>query len=155
MGSNRSKFSVKRVILVFWCLVVLMAESSFSARCKLRKYTHEAIQTDLNGRRCWDDVKIMGCWGYCLSHEISDWQFPYKESFHPVCVHSERKHASAKLRHCDPGVVSGTEIYHYVEASSCKCQVCSSEDTSCEWLPPDSSLLGGLILKKELEEDLD
>lgn len=34
-------------------------------------------------------------------------------------------------------------------------QVCSSEDTSCEWLPPDSSLLGGLILKEELEEELE
>ncbi|CAG9785542.1 unnamed protein product [Diatraea saccharalis] len=85
--------------------------------------------------------------------KISDWQFPYKESHHPVCVHGERKHASVKLRHCDPGVVPGTEDYHYVEAANCRCQVCSSEDTSCEWLPPDSSLLGGLILKEEIEEE--
>lgn len=34
-------------------------------------------------------------------------------------------------------------------------QVCSSEDTSCEWLPPDLSVLGGLILKEELEEEID
>lgn len=34
-------------------------------------------------------------------------------------------------------------------------QLCSSDDTSCEWLPPDSSLLGGLILKEEIEEELE
>lgn len=55
--------------------------------------------------------------------QISDWQFPYKQSHHPVCVHGDRKHASVKLRNCDPGVQPGTDVYHYVEATSCKCQV--------------------------------
>ncbi|XP_013187798.1 glycoprotein hormone beta-5-like [Amyelois transitella] len=151
----KPKFSGTTVTLVFWCLVIWCSCSALGARCKPRRYTHKAMQTDLNGRRCWDDVKINACWGYCMSYEISDWQFPYKESHHPVCVHYERKHASAKLKNCDPGVQQGTDVYHYVEAASCKCQGCSSEDTSCEWLPPDSSLLGGLILKEELEEELE
>ncbi|NP_001124380.1 glycoprotein hormone beta 5 [Bombyx mori] len=137
------------------CWAFFCVDASMSVRCKLKRHSHKVMQTDLNSRRCWDDVKIVSCWGYCLSYEISDWQFPYKESHHPVCVHGERRHASVKLRNCDPGVEPGTEIYHYVEAVNCRCQVCSSEDTSCEWLPPDSSLLGGLILKEELEEELE
>ncbi|XP_045532834.1 glycoprotein hormone beta-5 [Pieris brassicae] len=140
-------------IFSFWIFWIMTCDAGpSSARCKLKKYSHKAIQMDLNGLRCWDDVKIMSCWGYCLSYEISHWQFPYKESHHPVCVHGERKHASLKLRHCDPGVEPGTEVYHYVEAASCKCQVCSSEDTSCEWLPPDSTIVDGLIREQLLED---
>nr|WLP00726.1 GPbeta5-2 [Galleria mellonella] len=86
MVSNRSELSIRKVLLVFWCSIVLMAESSFSARCKLRKYTHEAIQTDLNGRRCWDDVKILGCWGYCLSHEVSIFKRNYHHTSQSLCV---------------------------------------------------------------------
>uniref|UniRef100_A0A2H1X2Q7 SFRICE_011744 n=1 Tax=Spodoptera frugiperda TaxID=7108 RepID=A0A2H1X2Q7_SPOFR len=147
--------SVSTVMLVFCCWALMCTGASLTGRCKVKRHTHKAMQTDLNGRRCWDDVKITGCGGYCLSYEISDWQFPYKQSHHPVCVHGDRKHASVKLRHCDPGVQPGTDIYHYVEATSCRCQACSSEDTSCEWLPPDSSLLGGLVLREEIEEELE
>ncbi|XP_073949341.1 thyrostimulin beta-5 subunit-like isoform X1 [Choristoneura fumiferana] len=142
------------VALVLFCCAVLCIEEA-RARCHLRRHVHKAMQTDFTGRRCWDDVKIQSCWGYCLSYEISDWRFPYKESHHPVCVHGDRKHASAKLKNCDPGVEPGTDLYHYIEATSCKCQACSSEDTSCEWLSPDSNLLGGLVLKEELEEEQD
>ncbi|XP_072939219.1 thyrostimulin beta-5 subunit-like [Epargyreus clarus] len=152
MPSNRSKSFI--IALVLWCSIVLSEAASPGARCKLKKHTHKAVQTDYNGLRCWDEVKIKSCWGYCLSYEISHWQFPYKESHHPVCVHGDRRHASTRLRNCDPGVQPGTEVYHYVEAASCRCQVCSSEDTSCEWLPPDSSLLGGLMLGED-SEDLD
>ncbi|XP_037975285.2 thyrostimulin beta-5 subunit [Plutella xylostella] len=140
--------------LAAWCLQPAWGAPG-NSKCKPRYYTHKAMQTDDNGRRCWGDVKILSCWGYCLSYEISDWQFPYKESHHPVCVHGERRHASARLRQCDPNVEPGTETYHYVEAKNCRCQVCSSEDTSCEWLPPDSSLLGGLVLREEIEEELE
>ncbi|XP_050674064.1 glycoprotein hormone beta-5 [Leptidea sinapis] len=148
------RYNIKNLItLLLVCLSVYCATATSSSRCKLKRYAHKAVQTDFNGLRCWDDVKIMSCWGYCLSYEISHWQFPYKESHHPICVHGERKHASVILRHCDPGVEDGTEVYHYVEAASCKCQVCSSEDTSCEWLPPDSTLIEGLT--RERLEDMD
>ncbi|XP_045768584.1 thyrostimulin beta-5 subunit [Maniola jurtina] len=151
MVNNRSSFSVVLSVLVVSCWFIYCSGSPSNSRCKLKRYIHKAVQTDFNGLRCWDDVKILSCWGYCFSYEISHWQFPYKVSTHPVCVHGERKHASVQLRNCDPGVEPGTEIYHFVEAANCKCQVCSSEDTSCEWLPPDSSLLGSLI-KEELDE---
>ncbi|XP_045495119.1 thyrostimulin beta-5 subunit [Colias croceus] len=149
--SVRSKICVTLLVLTLWCLIISCCGAPSSARCKPKRYSHKAVQTDFNGLRCWDEVKIMSCWGYCLSYEISHWQFPYKESHHPVCVHGERKHSSVKLRHCDPGVEPGTEVYHYVEAASCKCQVCSSEDTSCEWLPPDSTIFEGLM-REQLED---
>lgn len=38
----------------------------------------------------------------------------------------------ATLRNCDPDVEPLTNQYHYMEATSCKCQTCSSADTSCE-----------------------
>ncbi|OWR48297.1 glycoprotein hormone beta-5 [Danaus plexippus] len=148
MLDTKRCFRIVLLMMTIWC-VSDGASSSLNNRCKLKRYTHKAVQTDFNGLRCWDDVKILSCWGFCLSYEIAHWQFPYKESHHPVCVHGERKHASVKLRHCDAGVEPGTELYHYVEAVNCKCQVCSSEDTSCEWLPPDSPF-GGLI-----REDVD
>ncbi|KAJ0175678.1 hypothetical protein K1T71_008837 [Dendrolimus kikuchii] len=157
MSNSRMKnrTNILTLCMIICCLVLMCAGDSMNSRCRIKRHTHKAMQTDLTGRRCWDDVKIASCWGYCLSYEISDWQFPYKKSHHPVCVHGERKHASAKLKHCDPGFQPGTDVYHYVEAVNCRCQVCSSEDTSCEWLPPDSSILGGLILKEELEEEMD
>ncbi|XP_068632678.1 glycoprotein hormone beta-5 [Battus philenor] len=152
MSDKHCLHGVATMMLLFWCIIISVNASN--SRCKLKRYSHKAVQTDLNGRRCWDEVKVGSCWGYCLSYEISHWQFPYKESHHPVCVHGERRPFSVKLRNCDPGAQPGTDIYHFVEAVNCKCQVCSSEDTSCEWLPPDSSLLDGLILREELSEEL-
>ncbi|XP_050346711.1 thyrostimulin beta-5 subunit isoform X1 [Nymphalis io] len=148
----KTNYNIFLITMVFSLFVVSCKSASPNSRCKLKRYTHNAVQTDFNGLRCWDEVDIMSCWGYCLSYETADWQFPYKVSFHPVCVHGERKHASIKLRYCDPGVEPGTEIYHYVEAANCKCQVCSSEDTSCEWLPPDYSLLNENSISEQMED---
>ncbi|XP_049867941.1 thyrostimulin beta-5 subunit-like [Pectinophora gossypiella] len=143
--------------LVTLALVLyLTACLAATTRCRPKYHMHKAVQTDLKGRKCWDNVKIQSCGGFCLSYEISHWQFPYKESHHPVCVHNERRHKFVKLRHCDAGVDPNTEDYHYVEAASCKCKICSSEDTSCEWLPPDSNLLDELLItEEEIEEELD
>ncbi|XP_045447396.1 thyrostimulin beta-5 subunit isoform X1 [Melitaea cinxia] len=151
MGRSKNNYNLVLVGLMLSCWVANCRNALSSSKCKLRRYTHNAVQIDFNGLRCWDEVEIMSCWGYCLSHETADWQFPYKVSYHPVCLHGDRKHASVKLRNCDPGVEPGTDVYHYVEAAYCKCQVCSSEDTSCEWLPPDYFLLDQSI-KEELED---
>ncbi|GBP75722.1 Thyrostimulin beta-5 subunit [Eumeta japonica] len=83
---------------------------------------------------------------------VADWEFPYKISRHPVCVHSARRPISLRLRHCDPNVERGTELYHYIAAEDCHCQKCSSESTSCEWLPPNSTLLG--LDADALDDDL-
>ncbi|CAH1973472.1 unnamed protein product [Acanthoscelides obtectus] len=66
--------------------------------------------------------------------QISDWRFPFKRSNHPVCVHHGRTRVLYKLKHCEEGVKEGTELYEYLEADQCKCQLCSSSDTSCEGL---------------------
>lgn len=84
------------------------------------------------GLKCSDDVSVWSCWGRCDSHEISDWKFPYKKSYHPVCVHAGRSKTVAMLRKCDEGVLPETMRYEYMEANACNCQTCSTSDTSCE-----------------------
>lgn len=88
--------------------------------------------TILAGYECWDHVSVWSCWGRCDSREISDWKFPYKKSYHPVCVHAGRSKAVATLRHCHPLADSETRLYEYLEATSCHCQTCTTLDTSCE-----------------------
>lgn len=66
--------------------------------------------------------------------QISDWRFPYKRSFHPVCLHDDRTVASVTLQNCEEGVEPGTERYEYLEALSCRCMVCKSSEASCEGL---------------------
>lgn len=75
------------------------------------------------GHECWDHVSVWSCWGRCDSREISDWKFPYKKSYHPVCVHAGRSKAVAMLRFCHPLADPETRRYEYLEANSCHCQV--------------------------------
>lgn len=102
--------------------------------CHRRKYSFRVTQTDQMGRTCRDVVSVKSCWGRCDSNEISDYKFPFKRSYHPVCVFSGRVASVATLRYCDPDVAPNTNQYHYMEATACKCQTCTSFDTSCE--PP-------------------
>ncbi|XP_059617085.1 thyrostimulin beta-5 subunit [Phlebotomus argentipes] len=100
--------------------------------CHRRVYTYRVTQTDHKGRECWDVVSVMSCWGRCDSNEISDWKFPFKRSYHPVCVHAGRSPAVAVLKNCHPDAEPETRRYHYTEAIACHCQTCSTQDTSCE-----------------------
>lgn len=75
------------------------------------------------GHECWDHVSVWSCWGRCDSREISDWKFPYKKSYHPVCVHAGRSKAVAMLRFCHPLADPETRRYEYMEANACHCQV--------------------------------
>lgn len=100
-------------------------------------------------------MSVWSCFGRCDSNEISDWKFPYKRSYHPVCVFAGRSKAVAMLRNCHPQASPETRRYEYMEATGCHCQVsfildrnllnsvniikshsskktCSSMDTSCE-----------------------
>lgn len=70
MWHHKYGCSVFLLTLVFSCWVVHNTSAQSSSRCKIKRYTHKAVQTDLNGLRCWDDVKIKSCWGYCLSYEV-------------------------------------------------------------------------------------
>ncbi|XP_030377594.1 thyrostimulin beta-5 subunit [Scaptodrosophila lebanonensis] len=100
--------------------------------CHRRVYTYKVTQSDLQGRECWDYVSVWSCWGRCDSSEISDWKFPYKRSFHPVCVHAQRQHAMAVLKNCHPDADESISRYNYMEAVNCHCNTCSTQDTSCE-----------------------
>nr|QHB80545.1 glycoprotein hormone beta 5 [Carabus violaceus] len=100
--------------------------------CSRKDYEFRVTQTDDQGKQCWDAVIVPACFGRCDSNEISDWRFPYKRSYHPVCVHAGRSKAVWKLRHCEAGVAPGTDTYVYTMAESCRCQACTSSDTSCE-----------------------
>ncbi|XP_049868140.1 thyrostimulin beta-5 subunit-like [Pectinophora gossypiella] len=131
-----------------WMILLELWTVAFSrdlTSCTKRIYLARAEQIDPNGLRCWDTVKVPSCGGRCDSREISDWQFPFKLSRHPVCGFGARKPLIVRLRHCDPGVAAGTEVFHYVAADDCRCKVCSSQHTSCEWLPPNSTLLDALV----------
>lgn len=75
------------------------------------------------GYECWDHVSVWSCWGRCDSREISDWKFPYKKSYHPVCVHAGRSKAVAMLRFCHPQADPEIRRYEYLEANACHCQV--------------------------------
>lgn len=92
--------------------------------CHRRLYTQRVVQTDANGRRCWDMVSSWSCQGHCISQQVAAWYFPHKESHHPVCVHMGRFRSVAYLRECDVGVAAKTRRFEYVEAAACKCQVC-------------------------------
>ncbi|KAL0267332.1 UNVERIFIED_CONTAM: hypothetical protein PYX00_009629 [Menopon gallinae] len=83
---------------------------------------------------CWDTVTVMSCWGRCDSNEISDWRFPYKRSYHPVCIHDEREPKVVILSNCEDGAEPGTEIHEYMEAISCSCAMCKSSEANCQGL---------------------
>lgn len=100
--------------------------------CHKRMYTYRITQNDATGKQCWDDVKVMSCWGRCDSSEISDYKFPYKKSFHPVCVHAARQAAVTYLKNCHPEASEEARRYEYMEAVSCHCHTCVSSDTDCE-----------------------
>ncbi|XP_017061645.1 thyrostimulin beta-5 subunit [Drosophila ficusphila] len=110
--------------------------------CHRRVYTYKVTQSDSLGHECWDYVSVWSCWGRCDSSEISDWKFPYKRSFHPVCVHAHRQPVMAILKNCHPKAEKSVSKYHYMEAVNCNCQTCSTQDTSCE-APASVAMEGG------------
>ncbi|XP_071452959.1 thyrostimulin beta-5 subunit [Hetaerina americana] len=114
--------------------ILKAVDPATTLQCHRRIYSYRVSKTDSAGRKCWDYISVMSCWGRCDSNEISDWRFPFKKSFHPVCMHGDRMLYEVSLRHCDDGVEPGTERYTYYEAVSCTCSVCSSSKASCEGL---------------------
>ncbi|XP_076314640.1 thyrostimulin beta-5 subunit-like [Tachypleus tridentatus] len=109
--------------------------------CHRREYTYTATRTDSRGRQCWDSLTVMSCWGRCDSGEIADWRFPFKKSFHPVCIHERKRLVKVILQHCDPDADPELRIFEYYEADTCACQICESSTASCESVPYRSSHL--------------
>ncbi|XP_063701624.1 glycoprotein hormone beta-5 [Culicoides brevitarsis] len=106
--------------------------------CELFEYEHAVEQVDSQGRKCWGKVLVNSCIGRCDSKEISDWKFPHKKAFHPVCLHAEKVLRTHNLPNCEENAEPGTNIYEYVEAKSCKCQICSPEKANCIGQAPAS-----------------
>ncbi|XP_046664354.1 thyrostimulin beta-5 subunit-like [Homalodisca vitripennis] len=111
-----------------------MIDPQSTLDCHRRLYSYTVTQRDSQGRTCRDTINVMSCWGRCDSNEISDWRFPYKRSYHPVCLHDSRELTTTILRNCDPDVEPGTERYQFLQALSCRCLVCKSSEASCEGL---------------------
>lgn len=139
-------------LLFMFTVTYVVSSPEVTLGCNKRVQIARAQQHDSLGRNCWDLVTVTSCGGRCHSREISHYEFPYKKSHHPVCGLSARRYVTVALRHCDPGVTPGTEVFTYVAAEQCKCGICSSEDTSCEWLPPNSTLLKGLRDEDRLQD---
>lgn len=69
--------------------------------CNIQVHAHKVKQFDSQGRSCTGEVKVLICKGRCDSKEISDWKFPYKRAFHPVCLHvSQVTHCSSHCFKC-------------------------------------------------------
>ncbi|XP_015781999.1 uncharacterized serine-rich protein C215.13-like [Tetranychus urticae] len=100
--------------------------------CHRREFTFNASRSDGLGRKCWGLVTSMSCWGRCDSMEIADYKFPYKQSYHKVCIHNRKAIRTTLLPYCDRGVHQSLKIYKYVDAISCSCQFCDSSIASCE-----------------------
>lgn len=42
----------------------------FTLQCHRREYTFKAVRYDESGRKCWQFVTVMSCWGRCDSGEV-------------------------------------------------------------------------------------
>lgn len=115
--------------------------------CQMRRFTYTATKVDArSGVSCSGLITANICYGGCDTGEISDWLFPHKKSIHKVCRHGTRVRRRALLTDCTgDDVDEGTKDYHYVDARSCVCQKCTSQDTTClgsltrPFLPADST----------------
>lgn len=106
--------------------------SQLLAGCQKRTLEFVATKVDANGHRCWGKVYTTICHGQCESGEYADWLFPYKKSIHKVCGYGKRLPKVTQLRQCSsPQVDPAARMYHYTDAGSCLCQVCSHHDTTC------------------------
>ncbi|XP_054169102.1 thyrostimulin beta-5 subunit-like [Oppia nitens] len=113
-------------------IVKPIINSRQTLECHRREYTFKATRTDSSGRQCWEYITAMSCWGRCDSGEIADWRFPYKRSFHPVCIQDRTRIRRIRLKHCDPDSPPGLRYYEYKEALTCVCQSCHTSTVSCE-----------------------
>ncbi|XP_053211643.1 uncharacterized protein LOC128395263 [Panonychus citri] len=121
---------------------------SSTLECHRREFTFNASRSDSLGRKCWGLVTAMSCWGRCDSSEIADYKFPYKLSWHPLCIHNRRQVRSALLLNCDRGVHHSLKVYKYVDAVSCSCQRCDSSIASCEGV----DAIGRYLIRSSINE---
>lgn len=86
MGRSKNNYTLVIVGLMLSCWVANCRNALSNSKCKLRRYTHNAVQIDFNGLRCWDEVEIMSCWGYCLSHEVRLFSTLASNNWTSICI---------------------------------------------------------------------
>ena len=47
-----------------------LIDPRFTLECHRREYTFKAVRYDDVGRKCWQFVTVMSCWGRCDSGEV-------------------------------------------------------------------------------------
>ncbi|KAG1652390.1 Thyrostimulin beta-5 subunit [Nymphon striatum] len=109
-----------------------MIDPKGTLKCHRREFTYKVLRKDRLGRKCTDYITAMSCWGRCDSNEIADWRFPFKKSYHPVCIHDKMRLRRVRLRKCEEGAEKEARLYEFVEAVTCSCQVCKSSGASCQ-----------------------
>ncbi|OTF76583.1 hypothetical protein BLA29_006308 [Euroglyphus maynei] len=101
--------------------------------CHERSFTFKAVRTDpVTGLQCRDYIRLLSCWGRCSSGEIADYRFPYKRSFHNVCIHDVVEKRLFELTDCDRGAPEYLRSYEAVVAKSCVCRRCETSMVNCE-----------------------
>nr|XP_027199810.1 thyrostimulin beta-5 subunit-like [Dermatophagoides pteronyssinus] len=101
--------------------------------CHERSFTFKAVRTDPEtGLQCRDYIRLLSCWGRCSSGEISDYRFPYKRSFHNVCIHDLVEKRRYELTDCDPGAPESLRSYEAMVARRCVCRRCETSSINCE-----------------------
>ncbi|KAJ6217348.1 hypothetical protein RDWZM_008505 [Blomia tropicalis] len=104
--------------------------------CHRREYTYMAVKSDKEtGKRCTGFITVESCWGRCNSGEITDYHFPYKKSYHYVCMHGEQKKSMFELNDCDPDAPRYLRYYEAVVAKTCVCRMCETSQANCESFP--------------------
>ncbi|KAF0296284.1 Thyrostimulin beta-5 subunit [Amphibalanus amphitrite] len=122
-----------QLLLPLLLLHLLAAGVGPAAGCepRLDRPMH-VLRRDPAGLACWGTVRAVTCWGHCQSHEVPDWRFPYRRSYHPVCMHGTVQLRTVTLPHCQPGAAAGTDRHTFLDAVSCGCAPCRGAVASCE-----------------------
>ncbi|XP_072036987.1 glycoprotein hormone beta-5-like [Amphiura filiformis] len=68
------------------------------------------------------------CFGRCDTYQVPILEPPYKTSNHDMCSYGAMELKSIELDDCDVGV---NRTYFYVNALSCQCRGCRTENTHC------------------------
>lgn len=67
-----ANYTIEILLLFVWVAVAkkFAVNPESTIECHRREFTFRAMQTDENGKQCWDLVTAMSCWGRCDSGEV-------------------------------------------------------------------------------------
>lgn len=62
-------------ILIFMTIINKDLVESHDVACAKRVYLSRAEQSDDNGLKCWDNIKVPSCGGRCESREVRSYLY--------------------------------------------------------------------------------